>query len=137
MDAGLQNKFLLSLWPGQKSASILLSTNSFDSSRLLLRPETHHRPRQSSQYDVFLSQARDQCFTRLAKMRRNTVTYRTTADFANRETCSFIRLNDAFRKTSGLGRDGTLHGTYESHSCLFPLGRPVSRKACKTRNLEN
>ena len=31
-------------------------------------------------------------------MRRNTVTYWTTADFANRETCSFIRLNDAFRK---------------------------------------
>ena len=49
--------------------------------------------------DAFPSQARDQCFTRLAKMRRNTVTYWTTADFANRETCSFIRLNDAFRKT--------------------------------------
>ena len=32
-------------------------------------------------------------------MRRNTVTYRRTADSANRETCSFIRLNDAFRKT--------------------------------------
>ena len=32
-------------------------------------------------------------------MRRNTVTYWTTADFANRETCSFIRLNDSFRKT--------------------------------------
>ena len=31
----------------------------------------------------------------------------------------------------GLGRDGTLHGTYEFCSCLFPLGRPVSRKACK------
>ena len=31
----------------------------------------------------------------------------------------------------GLGRDGTLHGTYESRSCLFPLGRPVSRRACK------
>ena len=36
-------------------------------------------------------------------MRRNTVTYWTTADFANRETCSFIRLNDAFRKTLGHG----------------------------------
>ena len=33
----------------------------------------------------------------------------------------------------GLGGDGTLHGTYESRSCLFPLGRPVSRKACKTK----
>ena len=33
----------------------------------------------------------------------------------------------------GLGRDGILHGTCESRSCLFPLGRPVSRKACKTK----
>ena len=32
-------------------------------------------------------------------MRRNTVTYWTTADFASRETCSFIRINDAFRET--------------------------------------
>ena len=32
-------------------------------------------------------------------MRRNTVTYWTTADFANRENCSFIRLNLAFQKT--------------------------------------
>ena len=32
-------------------------------------------------------------------MRPNTVTYWTTADYANRETCSFIRLNDAFWKT--------------------------------------
>ena len=31
-------------------------------------------------------------------MRRNTVTYWTAADFANRDTCSFITLNDAFRK---------------------------------------
>jgi len=31
----------------------------------------------------------------------------------------------------GLGRDGTLHGTYESHSCPFPLDRLVSRKAGK------
>ena len=62
-----------------------------------LRPETRHDPHQSSQCDAFLSQARDQCFTHLAKMRQNMVTYRTTADF--HETCSFIRLNDAFRKT--------------------------------------
>ena len=33
----------------------------------------------------------------------------------------------------GLGRDGTLHGTYEFRSCLFPLGRPVSKKAGKTK----
>ena len=31
----------------------------------------------------------------------------------------------------GLGRDGTLHGTNESPSCTFPLGRSVSRKAGK------
>ena len=31
----------------------------------------------------------------------------------------------------GLGRDGTLHGTYEFRSWPFPLGRPVSRKAGK------
>ena len=65
-----------------------------------LRPGTGHRPHQSSQYDAFPSQARDQCFPHLATMRWNTVTYWTTADFANRETCSFIRLNDAFQKTS-------------------------------------
>ena len=68
----------------------------------ILRPETRHRrPHQSSQYAAFPSQAWDQCFTRLAKMRRNTITYWTTADFANRKTCSFIRLNDAFRKLCG------------------------------------
>ena len=32
-------------------------------------------------------------------MRRNTVTYWHEADIANRETFSFLRLNDAFRKT--------------------------------------
>ena len=64
-----------------------------------MRPETRHRPHQSSQYDAPPSQARDQNFTRLTKMRRDTVTYWTTADFANRETCPFIRLNNASRKT--------------------------------------
>ena len=49
-----------------------------------LRPETRHNPHQSSRsYDAFLSQARDQCFTRLAKMRQNMVTYWMTAGFAN------------------------------------------------------
>ena len=46
-------------------------------------PETRNRPHKSSQYDAFPSQARDQCFTRLAKMRRNTVTYWTTADYSS------------------------------------------------------
>ena len=32
-------------------------------------------------------------------MRRNTATYWHEADIANRETCSFLRLNDAFQKT--------------------------------------
>ena len=64
-----------------------------------LRPDTRHRPHQSSQYDAFRSQARDHCFTPLAKMRQNMVTYWTAAFFANRETCSLIRLNDASRKT--------------------------------------
>ena len=39
------------------------------------------------------------CLTCLAKMRRNTITYWRDADFANRKTYSFIRLNDAFGKT--------------------------------------
>ena len=76
------------------SRRIVLTPKSY-----FLRPETRHRPHQSSQYDAFLSQARNRCFTCLAKMRRITVTYWTTADFANRKTCSFIKLNDAFRKT--------------------------------------
>ena len=33
----------------------------------------------------------------------------------------------------GLGRDGTLHGTYESRSCPLTLGLSVSRKAGKTK----
>ena len=40
-------------------------------------------------------------------------------------------------RVMGLGRDGILHGTYESRSCLFLLGRPLSRKACKTKKLKN
>ena len=89
MDAGLvrnQHQFC--------SCRIVLTPKSY-----FLRPKTRHLPHQSSQYDAFPSQSRDQCFTRLAKIRRNTVTYWTTAGFANRETCSFIWLNDAFRKT--------------------------------------
>ena len=41
----------------------------------ILRPEARHRPLQSSQYDAFPSQAQDQCFTRLTKMTRNTLTH--------------------------------------------------------------
>ena len=39
--------------------------------------------------------------------------------------------NENVKKQLGLGRDGTLYGTYESRSCTFPLGRTVSRKAGK------
>ena len=87
-------------------AGLVRNQHQFCSCRIVLTPksyflmaETRHRPHQSSQYDAFPSQAEDQCFARSDKLRRNTVTYWTTADFANRETCSFIRLNDAFRKT--------------------------------------
>ena len=45
-----------------------------------LRPETRHRSDQSSLYDAFPSQARDQCFTRLAKMRRNTILHSRNYD---------------------------------------------------------
>ena len=93
-------------WIAPMVSGLVRNQHQFCSRRLVLtpksyflRPETRHHPHQNSQYDAFPSQAQDQCFTRLGKMRRNTVTYWTTADFANRETCSFIRLNDAFRKT--------------------------------------
>ena len=92
MDAGLQVSGLVRNQHQFCSCRIVLTPKSF-----FLRPKTRHRPHQS--YDAFPSQSRDQCFTRLAKIRRNTVTYWTTAGFANRETCSFIWLNDAFRKT--------------------------------------
>ena len=91
------------------------------------RPETRHRPHQGSQNDAFQSQARDRCFTRLAKMWR-TVTYLTMADFANRETCSFIRLNDAFRKTlpqaakkksRNRKKTSTACGDFKCHSVLW------------------
>ena len=66
----------------------------------VLRPETGHRLQQSSQYDTFLSRALGQCFTHVAKMRRNTVTLNDgNWTIANLQTCSFIRFNNAFRKT--------------------------------------
>ena len=73
IEAGHQNNFQPSLWPGQKSGRIDLTSKNY-----FLRPETRHRPHQSSQYNAFPSQDRDQCLTRLAKMRPNTVTYWTT-----------------------------------------------------------
>ena len=49
--------------------------------------------------------------------------------FRNVPECSVFRVLST--AVVGLGRDGTLHGTNESPSCTFPLGRPVSRKAGK------
>ena len=98
-----------------------------------LRPETrYHHPHQSSKYDAFLSQARDHCFTRLAKMRRNTVTY-WTAVFANRETCSLIRLNDDFRKTllqaaRKKPRKLTDHSLFQAFSFSTPHRSPLSER---------
>ena len=70
----------------------------------VLRPETRHHLQQSAQYDTFLSRALGQCFTRVAKMRRNTLTPDDgNWTIANLETCSFIRLNNAFRKNFAPG----------------------------------
>ena len=46
---------------------------------------------------------------------------------------SALRSTSPIQRVVGLGRDSTLHGTYEFRSCPFPLGRPVSRKAGKTK----
>ena len=60
-----------------------------------VRPKTFCCQQQSSQYPIISSQTRDQSFIRVAKWDR---IREDVADFANRETCSFVRLNDAFRK---------------------------------------
>ena len=57
-----------------------------------VRPKTCYCQQQSSQYPIFPSQARDQSFIRVARIL-------DAADFASRKNCSFIRLNDAPRKT--------------------------------------
>ena len=72
----------------------------FNPRTYFVRPKTCYCQQQSSQYRIFPSQARDQSFTRAA---RNKTKYQKTsdaADFARRENCSFVRLNDAVRKTS-------------------------------------
>ena len=60
-----------------------------------VRPKTFCCQQQSSQYPIISSQTRDQSFIRVAKWDR---IREDVVDFANRETCSFVRLNDAFRK---------------------------------------
>ena len=64
-----------------------------------VRPKTFWCQQLSSQYPIFLSQARDQSFTRVARTETKYEKILDAADFARRENCSFIRLNDAFRKT--------------------------------------
>ena len=64
-----------------------------------MRPKTCYCQQQSSQYPIFQSQTRDQSFTRVARNETKYQKILDAADFARRENCSFIRLNDAFRKT--------------------------------------
>ena len=71
----------------------------FNPRTYFVRPKTCYCQQQSWQYPIFPSQARDQSITRVA---RNETKYQKILDaavFARRENCSFIRLNDAFRKT--------------------------------------
>ena len=63
------------------------------------RPKTCYCQQQSSQYPIFPSQARDQSFTRVARNETKYQKILDAADFARHENCSFIRFNDAFRKT--------------------------------------
>ena len=64
-----------------------------------VRPKTCYCQQQSSQYPTFPSQARDQSFTSVARNETKYEEILDAADFARRENCSFIRPNDAFRKT--------------------------------------
>ena len=71
----------------------------FNPRTYFVRQKTCHCQQQSSQYAIFRYQARDQSFTRVARNETKYEKILDAADFARRENCSFIRLNDAFRKT--------------------------------------
>ena len=71
----------------------------FNPRTYFVRPKTCYCQQQSSQYPIFPSQAWDQSFTRVARNETKYQKILDAADFARRENCSFIRLNDAFRKT--------------------------------------
>ena len=71
----------------------------FNPTTYFVRPKACYCQQQSSQYTIFPSQARDQSFTRVARNETKYQKILDAADFARRENCSFIRLNDAFRKT--------------------------------------
>ena len=64
-----------------------------------MRPKTCYWQQQSSQYPIFPSQAWDQSLTRVARNETKYQEILDAADFARRENCAFIRLNDASRKT--------------------------------------
>ena len=71
----------------------------FNARTYFVRPKTCYCQQQSSQYPIFPSQARDQSFTRVARNETKYEKILDAADFSSRENCSFIRLDDAFRKT--------------------------------------
>ena len=71
----------------------------FNPKTYFVRPKTRYCQQQNSQYPIFPSQARDQSFTRVARKETKYQKILDTADFARRENCSFIWLDDAFLKT--------------------------------------
>ena len=71
----------------------------FNPRTYFMRLKTCYCQQQSSQYPMFQSQARDQSFTRVARNETKYHKMLDVADSARHENCSFIRLNDAFRKT--------------------------------------
>ena len=71
----------------------------FNPRTYFVRQKTCHCQQQSSQYAIFRYQARDQSFTRVARNETKYEKILDAADFARRENCSFVRLNDAFQKT--------------------------------------
>ena len=71
----------------------------FNPRTYFVRPKTCYCQQQSSQYPIFPSHARDKSFTCVARNETKYQKILDAADFARRENCSFIRLNDAFRKT--------------------------------------
>ena len=86
----------------------------------VVSPKTCYCQQQSSQYPIFPSQARDQSFTRGARNETKYQKILDAADFASRENCSFIRLNDAFRKTFLNAAKKTLREpTMKAEFCLI------------------
>ena len=92
--------------PSKQVLGLVGNQHQFPSRRIdftprtyFVRPKTCYCQQQSSQYPIFPSQSWDQSFTRLARNKTKYEMILDAADFASRENISFIRLNDAFRKT--------------------------------------